>query len=301
MSNGSCVLACDMGGTYIKAACITGEGRIAGTLRQTPSCSDDSPGKILESWKEVMRGLLEIAAREGLEIAGIGISTPGPFDYLNKTSLMRHKFAALYGINLEEAIRGVIALPAVPFVFLQDANAFLAGEQRFGVARGVQNCAGVTLGTGLGFTVMSNGQFLTNGRGSCYIALYRQPWGNGIIEDTVSARGITAAYKTISGRGETLEAKEVGIRAREGDKAALEVMSRFGAVLGRGIGFHLIHTYCELLVIGGQISKDFSLFEQPLKKELCKDGYTNPVVRARYPEDAALYGAAARVLNTSFS
>jgi glucokinase len=289
-----------MGGSFIKSACISDEGKIIGTVRQTPSRSEGSPADILESWKEVMRGLLESAAAKGLEIAGIGISTPGPFDYSNKMSLMRHKFTAIYGVNLEESIRSIITLPKVPFIFLQDANAFLAGEHGFGAARGIQNCACVTLGTGLGFAVMSNGQFLTNGRDSCYTALYRQPWGNGAIEDIVSARGIITAYKKISGQDETLDAKEIGIRAKEGDKTALEVMRNFGEVLGRGIGFHLVHTYCELLVIGGQISKDFYLFEQPLRETLDKDGYVNPVVPAHYPEDAALYGATARVLNIQF-
>jgi glucokinase len=288
-----------MGGTYIKAACILEDGKMAAPLRMIPSRSGGPLEDILGSWKEVFEGLLEEASRNSLRVAGIGVTTPGPFDYKRKMSLMRHKFSSIHGVNLEEAIRQKAGLPDVPFLFFQDANSFLAGEQRFGAARGAQNCACVTLGTGLGFAAMADGQFLTNGRNSCYIALYRQPWGNGIIEDTVSARGIIAAYKTISGRDETLEAKEVGIRAKAGDKAALEAMSHFGAVLGRGIGFHLIHTYCELLVIGGQIAKDFPLFEQPLKKALYKDGYINPVVRAHYPEDAALYGVAAQVLNTN--
>jgi glucokinase len=288
-----------MGGTYIKAACVAEDGKPAAPMRMIPSQSGGPLELILESWREVFEGLLEDASRNSLRVAGIGLTTPGPFDYKGKTSLMRHKFSAIYGINLEEAIRKKAYLPDVPFLFFQDANSFLAGEQRFGAARGAQNCACVTLGTGLGFAVMAKGQFLTNGRDSCYVALYRQPWGNGIIEDAVSARGLVAAYKTVSGRNETIEAKEVGARAKAGDKAALEAMAHFGTTLGRGIGFHLTHTYCELLVIGGQISKDFPLFEQPLKEALRTDGYINPVVRARYPEDAALYGVAAQVFNTT--
>jgi glucokinase len=293
----SCVFACDMGGTYIKAACILEDGKMAAPMRMIPSRSDGPLDGVLGSWKEVFEGLLEEASRNSLRVAGIGVSTPGPFDYKRKTSLMQHKFSAIYGINLEEAIRKEAGLPGVPFLFFQDANSFLAGEQRFGAARGVQNCACVTLGTGLGFAVMAKGQFLTNGREACYIALYRQPWGEGIIEDMVSARGIIAAYKTVSGQDGVFSAKEVGVRAKEGDRAALEVMYNFGAILGRGIGFHLMHTYCDFLVIGGQISKDFPLFEQPLKEALRKDGYTSPVAPACYPEDAALYGAAAQILN----
>jgi glucokinase len=293
LKNQGCVLACDMGGTYIKSACVTVKGRIAGGLRQTPSRSDGSLEDILASWKEVLSGLMENAAVENLAIAGIGISTPGPFNYACKMSLMRHKFKAIHGLNLEEIIRRKITLPDVPFIFVQDANAFLAGEQAFGAAKGVQNCTGVTVGTGLGFAAMVNGRFLTNGRDSCYTALYRQPWGDGIIEDVVSARGIIAAYKSLSGKDEEVMAKDVGVRAKDGDCTAVEVMRRFGAALGKSIGFHLIHTYSELLVVGGQISKDFPLFEEALNEALRKDGYTGPVKPAMYPEDAALYGVAA--------
>jgi glucokinase len=300
MPKETCVLACDMGGTFIKSACVTADGRLAGGLKQTPSRSDGPLEYILTSWEEVLTNLLKNAAAENLEIIGIGISTPGPFNYEKKTSLMRHKFQSIYGINLEEAIRSRITLPDVPFNFVQDANAFLAGEQAFGAAKGVQNCTGITLGTGLGFTAMANGRFLSNGRDSCYVALYRQPWKDGIIEDVVSAGGIISAYKSLSGKDEKVTAKDVGIRAKAGEKAALEVMHNFGAALGRSIGFHLIHTYSELLIIGGQISKDFPIFEEPLIAALRKDGYTGPVKPALFPEDAALYGAAAHLLQNIF-
>jgi glucokinase len=284
-----------MGGTYIKAACVMEDGTIATPIKMIPSNSGGPLEDILGSWKEVFKLLLNEASEKGLDIAGIGVSTPGPFDYKRKMSLMRHKFSSIYGVNLEDAIRKEIKLPRVPFLFFQDANSFLAGEQRFGAARGVQNCACVTLGTGLGFSVMANGQFLTNGRDACYIALYRQPWKDGILEDAVSAGGLCAAYRELSGRDERISAKEIGLRAKAGDQAAAEVWRRFGEALGKGIAFHLIHTYSELLVAGGQISKDFALFEKPLTEALNGDGFTGAVRPALYPEDGALYGAAAGI------
>jgi glucokinase len=287
-----------MGGTYIKAACVTEDGNTAAPIRMIPSQSGGPLEGILGSWKEVFMGLLADASQNNLKITGIGVTTPGPFDYKRKMSLMRHKFVSIYGINLEEAIRKEIELPDVPFLFFQDANSFLAGEQRFGAARGVQNCACVTLGTGLGFAVMSNGQFLTNGRDACYVALYRQPWKDGILEDTVSARGLCAAYQELSGRDEMTSAREIGLRAKAGDQAAMEVWRRFGEAIGKGIAFHLIHTYSELLVAGGQISKDFALFEKSLTGALSGGGFTGPVHPARYPEDGALYGAAASVFGS---
>jgi glucokinase len=298
MSTGkTCVFACDMGGTYIKSACILEDGSIAGDLRMIPSRSDGQLSDILESWEKTLRSLMETAVEHDLEITGIGISTPGPFDYRRKMSLMKHKFQPIYGIDLEAAIKTHLPLPPVPFIFVQDSNSYLLGEQRYGSAKGIENCTCVTLGTGLGISAMAGGKLLTNGRDSCYIAIYRQPWGDGILEDVISGRGICAAYRTPAGNGEAenITAKEIGRLAREGDPAALEVMERFGAVLGRGIAFHLIHTYSELLVVGGQISRDFSLFQNPLVEALRKDGYNGIVRAAQFPEDAALYGVAASI------
>jgi hypothetical protein len=62
---------------------------------------------------------------------------------------------------------------------------------------------------------------------------------------------------------------------------------------------HLTHTYSELLVAGGQISKDFALFEQSLTGALSGGGFTGPVRPAVYPENGALYGAAASIFGSS--
>jgi glucokinase len=149
----------------------------------------------------------------------------------------------------------------------------------------------------MGIAAMSGGRLLSNGRDSCYVAIYRQPWGDGILEDLVSGRGICAAYQKLSGDEKEISAKEVGFRARQGEQAAVDVMNQFGAVLGRGVGFHLIHTWSELLVVGGQISRDLCLFEGSLTAALRKDGYTGPVRAAQFPDDAALYGVAAGIIN----
>jgi len=290
-----------MGGTYIKAACMLEDGTISGSTLMIPSHSDGPLEGVLSGWEETFNALLATASENGLKILGIGVSTPGPFDYTRKTSFMKHKFQSIYGIDLEKEIRNRIRLPDVPFQFYQDVNSYLMGEQGFGAARGVQNCACITLGTGLGIAAMAGGKLLSNGRNSCYIALFRQPCGDGILEDVISARGICAAYQKFANNNEEISAKEVGLRARNNEKAAIEVWKQFGAILGRGIAFHLNHIWSELLVVGGQISRDFCFFEEDLTAALKKDGYNGQVRPAAYPDDAALYGVAAMILNQTGS
>jgi glucokinase len=291
-----CVFACDMGGTFIKSACVLSDGTIIGKMKMTPSNSEGSLEEIIESWKEVFSCLLEESSQNRLESIGIGVCTPGPFNYKEKISLMRHKFKSIYGVNLGQEIQKAISLPTIPFKFFQDSNCFLAGEQHYGAVKGVMDCACVTLGTGLGFSVMTDGKILTNGRNACYIALFRQPWMDGIIEDVVSGPGLVKTYRELSAAGEEVDTKEIGRRAKNGDKVAAETYRHFGTVLGRGIAFHLVHTRVEMLVVGGQISKDFPLFEKSLIESLNKGGWTGTVRPAVFPEDAALYGVAAEIL-----
>lgn len=51
------------------------------------------------------------AAERGMELAGIGIAIPGPFDYAAGIPRMTHKFRSIYGVDL----RGVLhAMPVFP-------------------------------------------------------------------------------------------------------------------------------------------------------------------------------------------
>jgi len=281
------VFAFDMGGTFLKSACITEDRRIVGNTVMVPSCSEKGRDFILEAWEESFAALRDIAQKHDVAVTGIGISTPGPFDFERGIPLMSQKFAAIYGLDMTKLLREKSGLPdTVPFKFVHDANAFLMGEVLCGAAGGYQNCAGITLGTGLGFAAMVKGEILHNGYQTPYIALYKQPYQDGILEDFISTRGLCEAYQKLNG--------ELAQRAFHGDGAALSVMERLGKVLGQHAAYLLSHTRTECLVVGGQISKDFSLFGDSLKAALAETVCLQKIVPARYPEKAALFGAAAQ-------
>ena len=115
------------------------------------------------------------------------------------------------------------------------------------------------------------------------------------MEDFISARGICRAYREKASLPETAEitAKDVGQRAKAGDENALFVMAELGRMLGENSAYLLAHTRAECVVLGGQISKDFALFAPALRKALEGVEPLKEILPAAYPEDAALYGAAA--------
>lgn len=298
MNNQTCVITVDMGGTFIKSACVTNAGTLTEVI-QTPSCSHKDQNSILNALSTAITTARKQASP--LTVLGVGISTPGPFDYINKTCLMTHKFKSIYGVPLEKALLMHGALrQGESLEFLQDANAYLLGEYAFGAAKGWVNCALVTLGTGLGFAALVNGKLLTNGLNSCYISLYRQPWKNGIIEDVVSAKGLVDAYTLLASHTDAKSAKDVCDRARLGDPSAQKVLHLFGEALGESIAFHLKHIQANCLVIGGQIAKSFDLFETVLTQTLAKNGCPLLIKPAMHLTQAALLGAGSHLFSTSF-
>ena len=129
------------------------------------------------------------------------------------------------------------------------------------------NTALVTIGTGLGFAYAEAGAVQLGPTGSPARPLYNVPWGDGILEDVVSARGIRAAYARLRGRTD-LSAAQIASLAQSGDEAALQVYSDLGAALGEALAPVLEELGVGTLLLAGQVSRSLSLFERPLRNAL---------------------------------
>lgn len=94
-------LIIDAGGTYFKSAITDADAVISpGSTFQVRSYSEGPAEKILNAYRRtIIYGLTYIEENSGV-LSGIGIATPGPFDYERGIPLMKHKFASVYGLNL---------------------------------------------------------------------------------------------------------------------------------------------------------------------------------------------------------
>ena len=87
----SVVLGIDAGGTYFKSALVNIEGKILkDSYRQTPVSSYGTKAEIMMTYKKIIQAASEYTCADSIDICGIGISTPGPFDYIGGISSMRH-------------------------------------------------------------------------------------------------------------------------------------------------------------------------------------------------------------------
>lgn len=291
-------IALDVGGTSLKSALIASSGLLLkNTFRKIPIDSQGPAEAIIGTFIKILRSALQAAGDLELEVAGIGVGMPGPFDYEKGISLMKHKFGTIYGLNLKREFVQRLDLEQDFLVrFEVDAWSFLRGEAWLGAAQGYDRVVGVTLGTGLGSAFMVDNQIVSEGPGvPWYGWIGGLPYNDGIVEDKISRRNILARYKELSGREylEGLDVKDIALRGlKYGDKISLRVFEELGFTLGQVLKPILSDFGAKCLILGGQISKSLSLFAKPLKGQLKSVPKLKKIARARLIDLSALYGAA---------
>ena len=92
----SCRLLLDVGGTFLKSAVADAAGQLlSGSEFSCPIRSEGSREEIEGSLAAAVARGAAFAAERGMELAGIGIAIPGPFDYAAGVSRMTQKFRSI--------------------------------------------------------------------------------------------------------------------------------------------------------------------------------------------------------------
>ena len=254
VSGGSRVLSYDVGGSHISAA-LCSEGDLSlGQVVKAPLPEEQSA----EAFFDVLTRMAEQAGAEAKTTAGAAFAMPGPFDYAEGISWMKHKMPYLCGVNLREALAKRMNWEGSQVRFLNDAAAYLLGEVSAGAARGVARVAGFTLGTGIGSGFAVNGRIVTEGPGVPPGGeIWNVPFEGGIVEDLVSTRSIKRDYRERTGVEK--EVAEIAAGATS-DPNAVTVFAEFGRNLGRVIRILLRDFAPEVVVLGGGIARSSQLF-----------------------------------------
>ncbi|MFZ2654596.1 MAG: ROK family protein [Victivallales bacterium] len=290
------VLAIDAGGTFFKSALVMSGGiTVADSFQSTSVQSSGTKEDIIGAYEKIFTSSLKFASREGIDICGIGVSTPGPFDYTCGMSLMEHKFKSIKNIPLPDKFEKLGCFARrLPVIFQQDVHSFLLGEHWAGALKGIDNAAAITLGTGLGFGLMRDGAIVDNGKGGPCIPIFNLPYGNGILEDRISRRGLISQYCKYSwNAGSDIDVKEIARRAREDkDPHALKVFRDTGRIMADELsGIFKTHGVGNI-VFGGQISMSYDLFGPQFRTRLAEMGLQINAARGENIAFSTLAGVA---------
>ncbi|MFV0406365.1 MAG: ROK family protein [Propioniciclava sp.] len=244
----------DIGGTKIAAVRCDASGNILD--QATSPCPAKDGGSAMMA---TVSGL--IRALEGGQIDAIGVGAAGVIAQ-GTVLAASASFSDWAGVRIEQTLADEFGLPVAA---MNDVNAFLAGELRWGAAQGDSDVFGLTLGTGVGGAVVLNGKIWVGARGMAGEIGHTPGYGDrrctcgeiGHLETRAAGRALEREYERLS--GESITARSVAQRARAGDQHALAVFTDAAAALGQAVVtvanlFDILH-----VVVGGGVRQAWDL------------------------------------------
>ena len=294
--------AVDVGGTNIFFGVF--EDDLLLEKKQIPAEADKGKDVVIKKLKDVMKFFKE----KGVSRVGVGM--PGLVDHNAGVVEIPPNIEGWIKENLKMILQKDSELEVY---VINDANAYVLGEWKFGAGRGKKDVVLLTLGTGVGGGIVSGGKLLlgkTHAAGEV---------GHIVINPSgplckCGQRGCLEAYignKYFEERALYMKKKFpdsllnnytkitpriIAECAKKGDRLSTYLWNEFGHILGVGL-VTLIHIFDpEIIILGGGISKSFDLFInstlQVLENRVMsykKRGVE--VVLAQLGDEAPLYGA----------
>jgi len=159
------VVGVDLGGTQIRVAVLHGTKLLSRVRLLTGKGKDSNPEKIILRIYNAIQQAVEEANTSIDQIAGIGIGVPGP---VNSPTGVVFEMPNLQGWNnvpLLDMLENDFHI-RIPIVIDNDANAAALGEYLFGAGRGCSLMVYLTISTGIGGSVIINGQIMRGASGA---------------------------------------------------------------------------------------------------------------------------------------
>lgn len=151
---GKVFLGVDCGATHMRVGLIDAEGKVL-TFHKGGSPLASNPNFFAKAVKEVTSKLLDEVGFTQTVITGIGIGVAGQIDIKKGEILEEHNISQ--GEKIQVISQFEQEYESLPLAFDRDANVALLGESWVGGARGLQDVVMMTLGTGVGGSIMIEG------------------------------------------------------------------------------------------------------------------------------------------------
>jgi glucokinase len=156
---GDLALAIDLGGTQLRAALVAGSGKV---LNRAAVATDVAGGPTAVV-KQMQKLALEVGlADEGDSIKAVGVCAPGPLDSESGTIFDIPTLPGWIDFPLRRALQELFSLPVI---LENDGISAAFGEWKFGAGKGLSNLVYVTVSTGIGGGIVSDGGILRGSRG----------------------------------------------------------------------------------------------------------------------------------------
>lgn len=295
----------DLGGTTVKLAFFEENGTCIDKW-EIPTVKDNQGERILGDIAAAVLGYLEKNQISKTDLLGIGIGVPGPADANGVVSVCENLG---WGKKDIPALLG--ALTGLPVACGNDATLAALGECWKGA--GNDNMVFVTLGTGVGGGIVTDGKIVAGVTGAGgeigHIALFPDEGvpcncGKcGCAEQYLSATGIVRLAKealalphasSVLDHG-ALTAKAIFDAGRENDPVAKAVLDRYFSIMGWFLSILCCTLNPDVIVLGGGVSKAGQMLIdgalEPMRKHTFSPCRNVRLAIATLGNDAGIYGA----------
>jgi glucokinase len=306
------VIGIDIGGTITKIGIVSKDANL---LKEKSFRTKEY--KDFSSYIDKIHSSINKITSDNIEILGIGIGAPNASK--NGTIETPANLSWSGELNLVENLKKKINLP----IFLSnDANCAAIGEMIYGNAKNLKDFIVITLGTGLGSGIVSNGK-LVEGYDGFAAELGHFSINNsegrltglgvkGGLEAYVSATGIkrTIMYMLSKYMNDSifrriafkdLHGEDITKAAENNDFIAIKAYEYTGEILGKSLANFVTFSQPEAIILTGGLVNSGDWIMKPTKKSFNENllpFYQNKVkilLSALKEKDSAILGSAALV------
>ena len=269
-------LSIDLGGTNIRIAQVE-DGKCLNKVSVACLAQQDA-STVLSQLSRLIGEMMNET------VDGIGIGVPSIVDSEKGIVYNVANISSWKEIHLKEVLENEFK---VAVAINNDSNCFALGENLYGEGQPYADMVGVTIGTGIGAGVIIGhrlycGQYVGAGEiGSFpYLDSDFEHYCSSFFFKRHDTTGVSAAEK-----------------AKQGDRAALDIWKEFGMHLGNLMKVILFAYAPQAIVLGGGIVSAFPLFKDAMEDAMQSFPYKiisdNVKVMASSRKDSSLLGASA--------
>jgi glucokinase len=295
-SDGKLLVGIDIGGTKTAVLLSSAPPEVI-VRRQFATCPEQGPERAIELIKSGIHEMLAERGAAASEIARVGISCGGPLDRVQGIIQSPPNLSTWDNVPIKAIIEREFHAECL---IENDANAGAVAEHRFGAGKGCQNMVFLTMGTGLGAGVITDGRLYRGTNDLAgevgHLRLTRtgpighnkkgsaEGWASGGGIAQVGQKAVAAAIKanratslaSIYNVGTPLTAKDIGMAAQQGDNVALEVLESTGEKLGMVCAILVDLLNPDRIVIGGLAMRLGDLLLEPARRMVRKEALELP-------------------------
>jgi glucokinase len=314
------IVAVDLGGTRLRVALFDRQFQLLDRHAE-PARPEEGPDSVIERMVAAIRRLGEGVGWDSVD--AVGISAPGPLDPKQGVILWAPNLPGWREVPLVARLQEALDRPVV---LANDANLAALAEQRRGAGRGQADVVYITVSTGVGGGLISDGRLVLGQRGLGgevgHMTLEAQGprcnCGNiGCLEALASGTAIARQARELIEAGarsaiadlaqgdlEQITARVVHQAADQGDAVAIDLFRKAGMYLGVGIVNLMYLVNPGVVIVGGGVAKAGDLLFLPMRatvQQRIDPVYWRdcPIVAAQLADDVSLIGAAIRARESS--